>query len=435
MPARGRGTLPRMEPVPAGQPGGAPDRGTDPGPGDPVGDAPFGDPAPVGSAPAGPAAKPPGIEGAVIEGPTVDQPRVSGPAAGLGGRDEWRGRWPPVGYWVRVAVAVTLSLAVLAAARAVQHILVMVVISIVIAVGLDPAVQALQRLRLSRSMATAVILLGVVLFVALFAALLGPPLVRQITDLAQHIPQYAEELSKRDDAIGRYFQAHDVAAAVKDFVADLPAKIASSFGTILGVAGRVGAVIFNLVTVATLSIYFLTSLPRLRHSARLLFPPGRRVQGEWLLDQAVSRIGGYVSGNLITSGVCAVTTTTALLIMQVPFAIPLGMWAGVADLIPQVGAYLGAAPAVLIGLFDSPVKGIIVLVYFLLYQQFENYLLAPRVMQNAVDLSPAAVIISTLIGGSLLGFAGALLALPIAATVKVVLTELWLRPREEDPTP
>jgi len=417
--------MPGMEPVPAGQPGGADDQGTGPGIGDLRGGAPAGTPAPVGPASVGPASV----------GPAPVGPAPVGPAAAVGGRDEWRRRWPPVAYWARVTVAVALSLTVLAAARAVQHILVMVLISIVIAVGLDPAVQALQRLRLSRSMATSVILLGVVLFVALFVALLGPPMVRQVTDLAQHIPQYADELSKRDDAIGRYFQEHDVPAAVQNFVADLPAKIANSFGTILGVAGRVGAVIFNLVTVATLSIYFLTSLPRLRHSARLLFPPGRRVQGEWLLDQAVSRIGGYVSGNLITSGVCAVTTLTALLVMRVPFAVPLGMWAGVADLIPQVGAYLGAAPAVLIGLLDSPVKGIIVLVYFVLYQQFENYLLAPRVMRHAVDLSPAAVIISTLVGGSLLGFAGALLALPIAATVKVVLTELWLRPREEEPTP
>jgi predicted PurR-regulated permease PerM len=408
-----------MEPAPAGQP----DRTVDLAASSAVGPA------------AGPAADPPGRDAPVIEGSEVDQPRVSGPTGVVGGRDDWRRRWPPVGYWARVAVAVALSLTVLAAARAVQHILVMVVIAVVIAVGLDPAVQALQRLRLSRSMAAAVILLAVVMFVALFAVLLGPPLVRQITDLAQHIPDYVDQISKRDDAIGRYFQEHNVADAVERFVADLPAKIASSFGTILGVAGRVGAVIFNLVTVATLSIYFLTSLPRLRHSARLLFPPGRRVQGEWLLDQAVSRIGGYVSGNLITSGVCSVVTIIALLVMRVPFAVPLGMWAGVADLIPQVGAYLGAAPAVLIGLLDSPVKGIFVLVYFVLYQQFENYLLAPRVMRHAVDLSPAAVIISTLIGGSLLGFAGALLALPIAATVKVVLTELWLRPRETEPTP
>ena len=344
--------------------------------------------------------------------------------------DDWRRHWPPVRYWAEAAVAVALTLTVLAAAEQVRNILVMVVISLVIAVGLDPAVRWLQRLRMPRGAAVAVIFLVVLLFVALFVALLGPPLVRQISDLAQHLPDYADRLGRRDDAIGRYVREHNVAATAKDFVADLPSKIASSFDTILGVAGRVGSALFNLFTVATLSIYFLVSLPSLRHSAALLFPPARREQGERLLDQSVSKIGGYVSGNLITSAVCAVLAMAALLIIRVPFAAPLGMWAGVADLIPQVGSYLGAAPAVIIGLLDSPVKGIVVLAYFVVYQQFENYVLAPRVMKQAVDLSPAAVIISTLIGGSLLGFAGALLALPIAATLKVVLVEVWLHPRE-----
>jgi hypothetical protein len=105
------------------------------------------------------------------------------------------------------------------------------------------------------------------------------------------------------------------------------------------------------------------------------------------------------------------------------------MWAGLADLIPAVGSYLGAVPAILVAFFVSPVRGLITLVYFIGYQQFENYVLVPKVMQNAVNLSPAAVIISTLIGGSLFGFAGALLALPVAATVKVVITETWLRER------
>ena len=145
----------------------------------------------------------------------------------------------------------------------------------------------------------------------------------------------------------------------------------------------------------------------------------------------IEKIGGYVGGNLITSGVCGLASMFALLVLGVPFAIPLAMWAGVADLIPQVGSYLGAAPAVLIGFLQSPLKGVLVLVYFILYQQFENYFLVPRVMKDAVDLSPAAVIISTLIAGSLLGFAGALLALPVAATIKVVIYDVWLRDRVE----
>ncbi len=145
-----------------------------------------------------------------------------------------------------------------------------------------------------------------------------------------------------------------------------------------------------------------------------------------VIDDSVKKIGGYVSGNLATSAVCGVFTIVALLVIRVPYAVPLGMWAGVADLIPQVGSYLGAIPAVLVALIKGPAYGIATVLYFIAYQQFENYLLAPRIYQNAIDLSPAAVIVSTLIGGSLAGFAGALLALPVAATIKVVTHDIML---------
>jgi predicted PurR-regulated permease PerM len=105
------------------------------------------------------------------------------------------------------------------------------------------------------------------------------------------------------------------------------------------------------------------------------------------------------------------------------------MWAGLADLIPAVGSYLGAIPAIVVGLIVSPWVGVALAVFFVLYQQFENYVIVPRVMRDAVNLSPASVIISTLVGASLAGFAGALLALPVAATMKVVVLDVWLRDR------
>jgi predicted PurR-regulated permease PerM len=138
--------------------------------------------------------------------------------------------------------------------------------------------------------------------------------------------------------------------------------------------------------------------------------------------------------------ICGVSALVVFMILGIfgigiPFAFPLAMWAGIADLIPAVGAYLGAFPAVVVGFFQSPLTGILMLIYFTVYQQVENYVIVPRVMKNAVNLSPAAVIISTLIFGSLFGFAGALLALPAAATIKVVLLEGFLRDRvaEGDP--
>ena len=150
------------------------------------------------------------------------------------------------------------------------------------------------------------------------------------------------------------------------------------------------------------------------------------------MDKSIDKIGGYVYGNLITSVLCGAATLVALLVLGVPFAVPLALWAGFADLIPLVGAYLGAAPAIIVAFFVSPITGILALVYFVVYQQFENYVLVPRVMRNAVNLSAPAVILSTLIGGSLAGFAGALLALPAAAAMKVLVTDVWLRDRVKD---
>jgi predicted PurR-regulated permease PerM len=335
-------------------------------------------------------------------------------------------------YVAKATVTVALTLYVLGLAQAVLNILILVLIAAVLAIGLDPAVRRLERMNMRRGYAVTLIFVGFVLFVVLFAWLVVPPLVRQVTGLADDIPSYAKRLEARDDAIGRYFREHDVAQVVKDFIADLPAKISSSFSTILGVAGRVTSALFNVVTVAILAVYFMLSLPSMRTTSAVFFSEDRRERAEHVMDQAVAKIGGYVSGNLLTSLICGVLALIALVLFGVPFAIPLGLWAGIADLIPAVGSYIGAVPAVGVAFFQSPLIGFLVLAYFLAYQQFENYYLVPKIMQNAVNLSPAAVIISTLIGGSLFGFAGALLALPAAATIKVIVYNVWLHDRSRE---
>jgi predicted PurR-regulated permease PerM len=147
------------------------------------------------------------------------------------------------------------------------------------------------------------------------------------------------------------------------------------------------------------------------------------------LDEALERVGGYVSGNLIVSLIAGVTSFIFLQIFGIPFAAALAMWVAIADLIPTVGATLGAIVAVAVAFFSSVADGIATTIYFAAYQQVENYIIVPRVMKKAVDLSPAAVIVSVLIGGSLAGFAGALLALPLAAAAKVVVRDVWLKDR------
>jgi predicted PurR-regulated permease PerM len=343
--------------------------------------------------------------------------------------DGWRTRWPPMSYWVRVTATAWLTLYVLAAANSVLNILILVLIAAVLAIGLDPAVRRLVATDMRRGVAVALIFLAFAAFIFLFGLLVVPPLAHQVTGLANDVPGYAQDLSSRNDWIGSYFREHDVTTTVQNFIETLPERIRGSFHTILGVAGRVGSLLFNIVTVAILTIYFMLSLPSMRSTIALVFPTSRRDRAARVIDQSLEKIGGYVYGNVITSVICGVMALFALLILGVPFAVPLAIWAGLADLIPAVGSYLGAIPAILVAFFVSPLRGLITLAYFVGYQQFENYVLVPRVMKNAVNLSPAAVIISTLIGGSLFGFAGALLALPVAATVKVVIFETWLRDR------
>ncbi len=348
--------------------------------------------------------------------------------------DGMQRRWPPMSYWVRVLLTIAAVAAVLIALWSVINIVILVLLAAVLAIGLDPAVRFIERRGRSRGRAVTLIFLAVLVILIMFAWLVIPPLVTQVGELADDIPGYVERLSTRDDALGRYFQENDVAEKLQKFVKDLPKKITNSFGTIVGVAGKVGSAIFNVLTVTILTIYFMLSLPRMRRTAAVWFAPEMRDRAEAVMDQSISRIGAYVAGILTTASIAGTSALAffsilGLIGLGIPFAVPLAVFSGLLGLIPAVGAYIGAAPAVIVGFFQSPLTGVLILIYFIVYQQVENYVIQPRIMKNAVNLSPVAVVVSTLVFGSLAGFAGAVLALPAAATIKVVLVELVLRDR------
>jgi len=339
-----------------------------------------------------------------------------------------------------VALTIAAISAILLSLWSVINIVILVLMAAVLAIGLDPAVRFIERRGHSRGRAVGLIFAAAIGIAVLFALLVIPPLVTQVGELADDIPGYAARLSERDDAIGRYVRDNDVAERLQKFVEDLPTTISRSFGTIVGVAGKVGSLLFNTVTVAILTIYFMLALPRMRRAAAVWFAPETRDRAEDVMDQAISRIGGYVAGILTTASIAGMSallffTILRLLGVGIPFAVPLAVFSAVAGLIPAVGAYIGDAPAVIVGFFQSGLTGILVLVYFIVYQQVENYAIQPRIMKNAVNLSPTAVILATLVLGSLGGFAGAVLALPVTAIVKVIIMEVYLRDRvaEGDP--
>lgn len=332
-------------------------------------------------------------------------------------------------HYAKATLTVVAVLVLLAAAWAVRNILVLVLVAAVLAVGLDPPVRRLQRLKLARGWAVLVIVLAVAGFLVLFGALVVPPLVREVRELAANIPDYVRRLQSESGFFGDLERKYHLSERLQDITSKLPSVASASFGTILGFTKSIASLIFNTLTVAILTIYFLVALPRMKRTGEALFTGRTRARDVRIFEESLERIGGYVSGNIGISIIAGVAAFIALTIIGVPFAAALAMWVAIADLIPTVGATLGALAAAIVAAFSGLGAFIATVVYFIAYQQAENYLIAPRVMARAVDLSPAAVLVSVLVGGSLAGLAGALLALPLAAAAKVVVRELWIEPR------
>jgi predicted PurR-regulated permease PerM len=340
-------------------------------------------------------------------------------------------RLPPLGYFARVTVVIVLTLGVLAAAWSVRRILILVVIAAVLAVGLEPAVQRLERIHIKRGWAVLLIFLGFIAFITLFAALVVPPLVREAKQLANDIPHYVDRLQHSSGWVGNLQRKYHLAEKLQNITKDLPHLASQSFGKILGITKSVAAFIFNMLTIAILLIYFQLALPRLRSGSTSMMSDEHRSRFTHIIDESIAKVGGYVSGNITVSIIAGVGAFVALAIIGVPFAAALAVFVAITDLLPVVGATLGAVACVLVAAFSSIGDAVATGIYFIVYQQVENYVIVPRVMKRAIDLSPAGAIVSTLIGGSLAGFAGAMLALPVAAMVKVVMREVIPRRRDE----
>jgi predicted PurR-regulated permease PerM len=201
---------------------------------------------------------------------------------------------------------------------------------------------------------------------------------------------------------------------------------------ILDLAGSATTMVLGSLTVLVLTIYFTIRLPRMRASVASLLHPEDRQEFEGILEESIQRVGGYVLGNLAISAIAGVTTFIALLLIGVPFAAALAFFTAIMDLIPTVGALIAALVATIVAAFVGVPQLIATAAFFLVYQQVENYLIQPRVMRRAIDMSAPMVILAVLIGGTLLGVIGALLALPVAAIIKVAFRELYLEDRREE---
>jgi predicted PurR-regulated permease PerM len=214
----------------------------------------------------------------------------------------------------------------------------------------------------------------------------------------------------------------DLRSTVQDAGAELP-------GTVLGFVGSLTSLVFNSLTVLILTIYFTVNLPNMRDAVAALLGRRERADFQQIFQESVDRVGGYVLGNLAVSAVAGVVSFVALAVIGVPFAAALAFFVALTDLVPTVGAIIGAAVASVVAAFVGIPQLIATAVFFVVYQQIENYVIQPAVMRRAVDMAAPMVILAVLIGGTLLGVIGALLAIPTAAIIKVAFRELYLEDR------
>jgi predicted PurR-regulated permease PerM len=325
-------------------------------------------------------------------------------------------------WGVFFSLGVVATLLALRGLYSIRAILVQVLVALFITVSLEPAVQWLTGRGIRRGLAVTLI------FAVAFGALLGflisvtPPLVNQGRQLIDDLPGYLAELQARSAQFRGLNDRFNLSSQLQGMIGSIPGRVGSG---VLGFTGRLFGALFSTLTVLVFTAYFMADLPRIRNGLVWLFPAPRRPGAKQVVDLLVDKVGGYMIGNLIISIIAGVSSYVAFRLLGVSFAVPLAFLVALFDLIPMIGATLGAVVGVTVALFTVPLlpNTVLVAAFFVAYQQVENYLIAPRVLKTTVDIGAAAVLLAGLIGATLLGLVGALMAIPVAAAFNVLLNE------------
>ena len=336
-------------------------------------------------------------------------------------------------YFGFLATTGALSAFVLMRALAsASQVFVIILIALFLATGLNPAVEAIRRRGTSRGTAVAIIFISVLVFVGLFLALVVPPLVTQSAHLINIAPSLLQDL-KANPTIASINDQYAFIDAIQKKVASISSDgtlLITAFGGVIGVGKTVLSGTFTGLTILVLTLYFIVSLPEATSIALKLVPASRRPRIALLTDAVISRVGAFVGSQILVSFFAAIFMTFLALILGMPSPVAIGIIIFICGLIPLVGHFLGCAIFTIIAATQSVTIGVIGFLAYVLYVQVENYVITPKIMKRTLSLPGAVTIISALIGTSLLGLVGGLLAVPVAASIILILEEVVF-PRAE----
>lgn len=336
-------------------------------------------------------------------------------------------------YFGFVATIGALSAFVLMRALAsASQVFVLILVALFLATGLNPAVEAIRKRGVSRSSAVAVIFALVILFVALFMALVVPPLVSQGTHLISIAPTLLDDL-KNNSTIANFNEHYGVIDSLQKKLASVTSDgtlLITAFGGVIGVGKSVLSGTFTALTIIVLTLYFITSLPQATELGLKLVPASRRQRVAALTDAIIGRVGAFVGSQILVSFLASVFMTLLAFILGLPSPVAIGILIFICGLVPLIGHFIGATIYTIIALTQSVTIGVAAFIGYVVYVQVENYIITPKIMKRSLAVPGAVTIISAMIGTSLLGLVGGLLAVPVAASVILILEEVVF-PRAE----
>jgi predicted PurR-regulated permease PerM len=305
-----------------------------------------------------------------------------------------------------------------------RSVLILIGLALFIAAGLDPAVSWLTRHRLPRWAAVLTILLAAAGVLAAFLAAAIPPLAAQTSALAGHLPHYMHTLQDHNSQLGRLNDRFHIQQRLSRL---LSTKGSALIGGVLGAGELVLSTASSLLVVAVLVVYFLIGMPRIRLFAYRLAPRSRRTRVILIGDEIFTKVGGYVLGNFLTSAIAGLGTYFWMLAFGVPYPLVLALMVALLDLIPVIGSTVGGAIVSLVALTVSLPVALATLAFYVAYRLAEDYLLVPRIMGRTVQVPAVVSLVAVLVGGTLMGIIGALVAIPVAAALRLLLDEVVFR--------
>ena len=362
----------------------------------------------------------------IMKRPSLTRKKRASAPEDFGKIGEPLNRSNPFYFGFVAASGAVIAITLLQAFASASQVLVLIVISLFFAMGLNPAVLFMERRGLSRAKAVTATVSMVIGFVGVFIWIAAPLIIDQVNALISNAPQLISDL-KNNSTINQLNENYGIVDTIQERV-DSSIKdgkfVISAFGGVLGVGKAVLSGALSMLTILVLTLYFLATLPTVTKGAYRLVPASRRERVTKISDAIVFRVGAFVGGQITISFFASIFIFILGFALDLPYKSALALVVFVCGLIPLIGHFIGMTIVTLIALTVSPLIAAISLASYIIYVQFENYVLAPRVMKRALSIPGLVTIIAALIGTSLLGLVGGILAVPIAAAVLLILDEV-----------